>query len=78
MFLIVDFAEEPPGTNPISPRLRFVALQLADMRTEVRVLPQPWIHGSAQLANDLFMTGPSDRTQILSKLLGLEDPVFMQ
>ena len=77
MFLIVDLVEEPPGSDPVSPRFRLVALQLADMRTEVRVFPQPRIYGPAQLADDLLVTGLGERAQVPAILLGLEDPVFM-
>ncbi len=31
---------------------------------EVRVFPQPWVHSSAQLANDFFVTRFGDRAQI--------------
>ena len=61
VFLVINFVEESPRSDPVSPRLRCVALQLSNMLPKVRVLKQLRVDGSPQLPGDLSVTSPGDR-----------------
>ena len=61
VFLIIDLVGESPRPDTVSPRLRRVALQLANVRPEVRVLTQLRVDGSSQPAGNLLLTSTGDR-----------------
>ena len=60
-FLVIKLVEESPRADPVSPRLRRVALQLTNVWPELRVLTQLRLNGSPQPADDLCATSPGDR-----------------
>ena len=60
-FLVISLVEEPPRPDSVPPRLRRMALQLANLRPEAKPLTQVPSDGSPQPADDLFVTCLRDR-----------------
>src|SRR3990172_9633133 len=76
--IVIDFIEESPCSNAIPPCLRRIALEPANVRAKAGVLPQLRIDNALQLSSHGWLPGHRDFPQVLSELLGLENPVFIQ
>ena len=63
-FLTINLVEESPRPDPVSSRLRSVALRLANVRPEVGVLTRMPVDGPPQPADNRFATSPRDRPQV--------------
>lgn len=78
MVVLVDFVEEPPSPDSIAPGVRLERLELADVGTEVRVVPQAGIDNLFQFADDLRVARPGYAMQVFGELKGLEYTVITQ
>ena len=75
LLFFVNFIEEPPGPNAVSPGGGIPVLEPLDVGAEMGFLAEPRIDRFPKLLVETAESGPSELRQILTEARRFEDPV---
>ena len=78
LVLLVDFIEEPPGANAVSPGGGNAVLEPLDVGTEMGFLSEAGIDRFPKFLVEAAEAGSGELCQILSEACRFEDPVPSQ
>ena len=76
--LFVDFIEEAPGPNPVSPRRGIPVLEPFNVGTGMWFLSEAGVDRFPKLLVETAEAGPGELRQILTEACRLEDPIPTQ
>ena len=78
LLFFIDFIEETPGSNSISPSFGIEALEFFDIRSKMGMLTKLRIYETMNFVGNFAMAGFSNVIKIFLKLFSFENPIFIQ
>ena len=76
--VLIDFIEETPGADSITPRFGLEAPEFFDVRSKMRVLAKLRIDELPKLVSNFALARPCDATQVFLKLFSFKYSVLIQ